>query len=197
MLLQLSALNHRNKREFKLPFPSRLHSSVAAIGPVPPTLLYNRHIFFTPSLFSILLHQCGHLATQTICSSETSEQSTLCIVKTHNTTILRIIMYTWLSLRWKLFQFTTNPLKHASKIVAIFLWNCLAVTQAVSLGCPGLDTRVLFQGGPCWICGGQRDIVNRVYLSTSVFISHYHSPALHAHISPTIDAVKHSNKASW
>jgi hypothetical protein len=95
VLLQLSALTHRNKREFKLPFPPRLHSSGSAFGPVPPTLPYNRHIFFfAPGLFSILLHHCGHLATKTVCSFETSEQSTLGVVKTHNTTILRIIMYT-------------------------------------------------------------------------------------------------------
>lgn len=104
--------------------------------------------------------------------------------------------YTSLSLRWKLFQFITNPLKHACKMVAIFRWNGLVVAQAVSRGSLTLDTRVLFQGVPCGICGGQRDIVNRVYLSTSGFTCHYHSPALHAHISPTIDAVKHSNKAS-
>jgi len=70
------------------------------------------------------------------------------------------------------------------------------MAQAVSRESLTLDAGVLFQGVPCGICGEQRDIVNRVYLSTSVFTFHYHSPPLHAHISSTIDAVKQSNKAS-
>lgn len=165
--------------------------------PSSSNLHLQRTYFLTPSFFNILLHQCGYLAIETVCSSETSKQSTLGVVKTQNTSILRIIRYTWLSLRLKLFQFPTNPLKLSCTMVAIFRWNGLAVAQAVRCGSLTLDTRVLFQGDPCGICGGQRDIVNRVYLSTSVFTCHYHSPALRAHISSTIHAVKRSNNASW
>jgi len=117
MLLQLSALTHRNKREFKLPFPSRL-PSVPAISPIPPTLSRTDKPSYTQSLQhpsspgrspgngnSMLLRNVETKHTR-CCKNPKYDHPSNCHV--HLT-----------SLRWKLFQFTTNPLKHACKMVAI------------------------------------------------------------------------------